>query len=683
MKSLRSGLLPLSEFSIVHAFVGCARADRDTSGNTLRRDRRFRGKQHRAGPFRMNCFLLVLIVFLMLLASLSPPAFSQELTPLYYEMVTLKSIYNATGGAHWTNNEHWLTGDNPCQWHGVECFDFEKNLGLPEWQRGVHVSGLRLAGNNLKGVLPVKFDAPHGLNNLVVLDLSGNSGLSGPIPGWLFTRPSSASSNLMFEIHLNNTNLSGLIPASIGKAPYLQKLDLSFNHLGGSIPTTIGRLKNLRSLNLADNRLTGLIPTQIGKATSLKTLNLSNNLFNVGVPGELGFLVNLKELDMSRNQLKGEIPSSLCDMVALESLNLSQNQLNGAIPSCFEKLDSLKRLQISSNQLNRPLPVELGLMGNLSQLHLQGNLITGTLPAELGNAPALSILNLTHNRLTGHIPPELFSNVNLKTINLDDNRFTGSLDGSIANAVNLMHLDLRGNLLEGALPPEFGSLADLQTLYLSSNHFTGELPVELMDLSALSGFWFDNTALCEPASTAFQAWLDGLPSAKRTEICNGPYFSIYGRVSDQLNKPLVATMSTDATHRATSYFNNGSYALHGLHKGEYTVTPVKGITRFTPVNRTVTLGPDATLQNFKATEVVAAFTGAPRVGRAPLRVKFTDTSIGTITKWRWTFGDGQSSELENPTHKYITPGKYTVKLTVSGPKGKSTKTQTRYIKVSK
>ncbi len=42
---------------------------------------------------------------------------------------------------------------------------------------------------------------------------------------------------------------------------------------------------------------------------------------------------------------------------------------------------------------------------------------------------------------------------------------------------------------------------------------------------------------------------------------------------------------------------------------------------------------------------------------------FTNTSRGTINRYHWDFGDGDTSDLENPTHRYTTPGKYFVTLT--------------------
>jgi PKD repeat protein len=51
---------------------------------------------------------------------------------------------------------------------------------------------------------------------------------------------------------------------------------------------------------------------------------------------------------------------------------------------------------------------------------------------------------------------------------------------------------------------------------------------------------------------------------------------------------------------------------------------------------------------------------------------FTDSSTvssGKITGWSWNFGDFGTSVLQNPTHKYLNPGTYTVQLKISTDNG--------------
>lgn len=61
---------------------------------------------------------------------------------------------------------------------------------------------------------------------------------------------------------------------------------------------------------------------------------------------------------------------------------------------------------------------------------------------------------------------------------------------------------------------------------------------------------------------------------------------------------------------------------------------------------------------------VADFSG-PSAGCAPLTVQFEDQSEH-VTAWFWDFGDGNTSNAQNPVHTYNQAGVYTVSLSVSG-----------------
>lgn len=73
---------------------------------------------------------------------------------------------------------------------------------------------------------------------------------------------------------------------------------------------------------------------------------------------------------------------------------------------------------------------------------------------------------------------------------------------------------------------------------------------------------------------------------------------------------------------------------------------------------------------------VAAFCATPIKGKAPLTVKFTDDSKGSITSRSWNFGDKNTSQVRNPLHKYTKKGTYTVTFTVRNPAGSSTAKKT-------
>jgi len=72
---------------------------------------------------------------------------------------------------------------------------------------------------------------------------------------------------------------------------------------------------------------------------------------------------------------------------------------------------------------------------------------------------------------------------------------------------------------------------------------------------------------------------------------------------------------------------------------------------------------------------IAKFTTSTVNGISPMVVNFTDTSTGSPTSWAWTFGDGSTSTLQNPSYTYTATGQFSATLTAYnsvGPNSHST-----------
>ena len=277
------------------------------------------------------------------------------------DRAALVTLYNATDGANWANNDNWLSNAPMGEWHGVTT------------DSDGRVTRLDLPYNQLTGGIPAELGS---LSNLVRLALSGN-------------------------------RLTGGIPAELGNLAYLKYLDLSFNQLTGEIPAELGNLSNLTQLFLHNNQLTGEIPAELGNLTNLEYLDLSNNQLTGEIPEELGGLANLTQLFLHTNQLTGEIPAGLGSLTNLVRLALSGNRLTGGIPAELGSLAGLEQLFLGENGLTGGIPAELGSLNNLEVLYLDSNQLTGGIPPELADLSNLASLYLSGNQLTGCIPEGL------------------------------------------------------------------------------------------------------------------------------------------------------------------------------------------------------------------------------------------------------------------------------------
>ena len=125
---------------------------------------------------------------------------------------------------------------------------------------------------------------------------------------------------------------------------------------------------------------------------------------------------------------------------------------------------------------------------------------------------------------------------------------------------------------------------------------------------------------------------------------------------------------TDTTQNPTHiYTKAGSFSV------TLTVATAVGVSRSTRTNYITVRDPSAPRPNFSADV---------RAGSVPLEVAFTDLSepgSSEITDWKWSFGDGATSTLQNPTHTYTKLGFFDVTLTTTSDVGETKTVKGKYI----
>jgi len=211
----------------------------------------------------------------------------------------------------------------------------------------------------------------------------------------------------VIKIQLDNNNLTGSLPPSLGNLSELYFLTLEGNQISGSIPPELGNLKNLRRFSLRKNQFSGAVPPELGNLRNLRFLSLGHNQLGGKIPHQLGNLSQLRHFLLGHNLFSGSIPFLFDDLGYIVSIYLDNNQLTGSISSQLRCRRQLKVLDLSENRLSGIIPSELWSNLRLENLFLHNNRLNGAFPLFLGDIPNLRRLYLANNQLSGEIPSSL------------------------------------------------------------------------------------------------------------------------------------------------------------------------------------------------------------------------------------------------------------------------------------
>jgi gliding motility-associated-like protein len=191
------------------------------------------------------------------------------------------------------------------------------------------------------------------------------------------------------------------------------------------------------------------------------------------------------------------------------------------------------------------------------------------------------------------------------------------------------------------------SVQNPKYVYFSPGIYTVSLKIENSDGCRDS---IQKNILVETVQASF--------SAAPTETCNLPF------------KVNFTNLSSSNSTQWTFYFGDGSssnsqnpthyYHSAGTFKPSLVVYSASGCRDSIGFSKKIRIEPP-----------IANFSMDTSRGCAPLTVDFTDlsTSIENIKSWKWYFGDGDSSDLQNPTHTFYDDTTYRATLYIENDSG--------------
>jgi len=397
---------------------------------------------------------------------------------------------------------------------------------------------LQVSSSALSGLLLVSeqfnvFVQPGGpseADSLILVDLYNSTNgpnwtdntnwLSGPIDTWAGI---TTDFDAIIGIELPSNNLTGTIPADVGKLPALQVLDLSNNALTGTVPEDLIYIPNLFGVDVSGNQLDSLPDFTF---SSVLVLLATNNLFdfndlepyegldfvdydpqlNFGngydstvVEGDAMLLDFTGAIQGSANNYQWykdgtAVSGATTEQLLIDPISLADSgEYKLEVTSTVLTGLTLSTETITLNTITGQSVVEADSLALVDLYNAtdgpnwtdNSNWLSGPVDEWFGvtvGNDSVTVLGLGSNNLSGTVPQVLGSLQALTSLDLSSNNFSGAVPDTLATLVNLTELYLGANQLEDL--PDLSGLTNLTTLDLTSNNFDFE------DLEPYEGLGF-------------------------------------------------------------------------------------------------------------------------------------------------------------------------------------------------
>lgn len=267
-----------------------------------------------------------------------------------------------------------------------------------------------------------------------------------------------------------NTGWQDMTPESMNQAYGIEvnanrrvtRVDLENNNLHGGLPDSIGNLNNIQYFSIKRNPVYSRVPQSIENWADVEYIMLSGR---EGVPG--------------RNPHPGK------------TYGWGIAKYYGTLPDVFDKMPKLKVIDFFWNKdmEEQPYPSTLYQHDTITHILLSGNQFTGELEDNF-NLPELDVMHLGDNKLEGELPSTLSKSTKMRKLHIHYSDwsarnsattfFSGTIPPEYAKLTNMEFLYLGHQELEGKIPEfMFQNWTGLRELGVSHNNFYGPVPKEL------------------------------------------------------------------------------------------------------------------------------------------------------------------------------------------------------------
>lgn len=383
----------------------------------------------------------------------------------------INKIYNATGGASWTKRQNWPVNSGISfsvnYSYGIQYVNGDTliiHYNPPQKDTGIiqmRVKEIHLNENNLSGALPaLKLDSLK-IAEFQINAITGIGNIQAPKLERLIISGNPIGQLPVFTLDslkmflASGCQISGSLVQ--WNTPVLEFVDLSYNQLS-SLAAGLN-YPRLKYIDLSTNAIAGQLP--FWNTPKLEYLNIYNNQLS-SVSSELDY-AHLYYLNIGINKISGSL--SDWNFPALKELHGYDNQFSGTLPAFDFPL--IEYFDFNHNKITGSIPDFS--WPNLLYFDLSWNQLTGPMP-EL-NAPKLKEYLVNNNQLTGNLQHLDFSD--LERLHLQNNKLNGTIQTTF-DFPKLKVFFMHNNSLKGPFP--FTALPEVAYFYLYFNEFTGPFP---------------------------------------------------------------------------------------------------------------------------------------------------------------------------------------------------------------